>query len=85
MRSVRTKEGFWRTVEAQEQELRALPHNVESGRLSRVERVGEEAAVLLYREHEESRRAHRMQRYLSAELHVAAHDAGGAMSDLVSL
>lgn len=64
MRSVRTKEGFWRTVEAQEQELRALPHNVESGRLSRVERVGGDAAVLLYREHEASKRAHRMQRYL---------------------
>src|SRR5690554_886580 len=64
MRGARTKEAFWGAVAAREAELRAMPHDSEAGRLSRTERIGDNAAILLYREHAASKRAHRMQRYL---------------------
>lgn len=64
MRGARTKEAFWDAVAVREVELRAMPHDSEIGRLSRAERIGDNAAILLYREHAASKRAHRMQRYL---------------------
>lgn len=64
MREARTKETFWNAVAVREAELRAMPHDFEDGRLSRAERIGDYAAILLYREHAASKRAYRMQRYL---------------------
>ncbi|MGY0559948.1 T6SS immunity protein Tli4 family protein [Luteimonas sp. A277] len=79
VRGARTRERFWELVEARERELRALPHNTEAGRLARVERIGDSAAILLYREHEASTRAFRMQRYLWLENHGYTFTSAGAL------
>ena len=64
MRGAKTKEAFWDAVAAREAELRAMPHDSEDGRLGRTERIGDTAAILLYREHEASTLTHNMQRFL---------------------
>jgi len=79
VRGAGTRERFWEVVDAREQELRALTHSTESGRLSRSERIGEDAVVLLYREHEASKRAHRMQRYFWLERHGYMFRSVGAL------
>lgn len=64
MASVRTRDEFWSRVHARKNELESSPHDIEPNRMSRFLKVGEDAAIILYREHEGSKRAHRMQRYL---------------------
>src|SRR5690606_11706223 len=62
--SVRTRDDFWERVGTRRRELEALLHDLEPNRMSHYQQVGEDAAIILYREHEASKRAHRMQRYL---------------------
>lgn len=79
MRGARTKAAFWNAVAAREAELRVMSHDSEAGRLSRTERIGDNAALLLYREHEASTLTHRMQRYLWLDGQGYMFQSTGAM------
>ena len=79
MRGASTKDAFWNAVATREAELRAMPHDSEDGRLSQTHRIGESAAILLYREHEASTLTHRMQRYLWLDGQGYLFQSTGAM------
>lgn len=61
---VRDVDTFRTRVNARASELRSLAHDTEQGRLGALDWQGDHAAILRYREHQASKRAWKVQRFL---------------------
>lgn len=59
-----TTESFWETVEKRKSELEALPHDTESSQLGLYQTVGENAAIILFRDSTHRVSSYKMDRYL---------------------
>ncbi len=61
---VQDKDSFWAAAQKRKQELESLPHETEPNQLGLYERVGEDAAILLYRDSDHWTGGYKMDRYL---------------------
>lgn len=61
---IQSADAFWSRVENRKVELEALPHRTEGNRLGLYEKIGDDAAIILYRDREHRKGSYMMERYL---------------------